>query len=106
MNDVLSLILPSGAGLLLGAFFFGGLWWTIRKGLSSNRPALWFSASMVLRTSITLAGFYAVARSQWVGLLPCLLGFLAARMVVTWLTRPALENPAPLVSEPTHASQC
>ena len=37
------------AGLVLGAIFFGGLWWTVRKGLSSQQPALWFLGSMLLR---------------------------------------------------------
>jgi len=37
------LILALAAGLVLGAIFFGGLWWTVRKGVSSKYPALWFS---------------------------------------------------------------
>jgi F1F0 ATPase subunit 2 len=28
-----------GTRVLLGVIFFGGLWWTVRKGLSSKRPA-------------------------------------------------------------------
>jgi heme A synthase len=37
---------------LLGVIFFGGLWWTVRKGLSSKRPALCFFGSLLLRTSM------------------------------------------------------
>ena len=62
MNEFLTLALALAAGLLLGAFFFGGLWWTVRKGVSSQRPALWFFGSMLLRMSIALAGFYFVGR--------------------------------------------
>ena len=62
MNEVLVLAPPLAAGLLLGAFFFGGLWWTVIKGVSSPRPALWFFTSMLLRMSVTLAGFYFVGR--------------------------------------------
>ena len=36
-------------GGLLGTMFFGGLWWTVRTGVSSQRPALWFLGSLVLR---------------------------------------------------------
>ena len=61
MNETVTLVLAWVAGLLLGAIFFGGLWWTIRKGLSSKRSALWFLGSLLLRTSIALAGFYFVA---------------------------------------------
>jgi hypothetical protein len=42
MNETVILVLAGSAGLLLGAIFFGGLWWTVRKGLSSKRPALCF----------------------------------------------------------------
>ena len=40
---LLTLVLAWVAGVVLGAIFFGGLWWTVRKGVSSKRPALWFS---------------------------------------------------------------
>ena len=67
------------AGVLLGAVFFGGLWWTVRKGVSSKRPALWFFGSLLLRMSIALAGFYFVSGGHWERLLVCLLGFVVAR---------------------------
>ena len=88
------LALALAAGVLLGAIFFGGLWWTVRKGVSSKRPALWFFGSLLLRMSIALAGFYFVRGGHWERLLLCLLGFVLARLVVTWLTRPPVEKPA------------
>lgn len=94
MNEALSLALALVAGVLLGAMFFGGLWWTIQRGVSSKRPGLWFFGSLLLRTSITLAGFYLVGRGHWERLLACLLGFLIARLVVTRLTRPTQARPA------------
>ncbi|WP_343222576.1 ATP synthase subunit I [Prosthecobacter sp.] len=87
MNDPLSMMLSFAAGLLLGAVFFGGLWWTIRKGLSSPRPALLFLGSAVLRMGIVVAGFYFISNGQWQRLLACMAGFIIARLVVTWLTR-------------------
>ena len=56
MNEVLVLATALAAGLLLGAFFFGGLWWTVRRGVSSPRPALWFFGSMLLRMSVDPVG--------------------------------------------------
>jgi F1F0 ATPase subunit 2 len=91
MNEILTLALAWAAGLFLGAIFFGGLWWTIRKGVSSKQPALWFLGSMLLRMGIALAGFYFVAGHDWKRLLACLVGFVMARLVVTWLTRPEQE---------------
>ena len=91
MNETVTLVLALMAGLVLGAIFFGGLWWTVRKGVSSPRPALWFLVSMLLRMSITLGGFYFVSEGRWERLLLCLLGFVMARLLVTWLTRPEKE---------------
>ena len=102
INDTVSLVLALVTGVLLGAIFFGGLWWTVRRGFSSTQPALWFLGSLLLRTSIALAGFYFIARGHWERLLVCLLGFVAARLIVTRLTRPA-EEPTCLAREASHA---
>ena len=102
MNDTLSLALAFATGVLLGAIFFGGLWWTVRKGLSSTQPALWFLGSLLLRTSIALAGFYLIARGHWERLLVCLVGFMIARLIVTRFTR-AASKPTFLEKESSHA---
>ena len=92
MNVYLLLAPPLAAGLLLGAFFFGGLWWTVVRGVSSPRPALWFFGSMLLRTSVVLPVFYLVGRDDWQRWLSCLLGFVVARMVVKWRSRPPVQH--------------
>jgi F1F0 ATPase subunit 2 len=76
------------AGFALGAVFFGGLWWTVRRGALSPTPARWFIGSLVLRTTTVLAGFYAVGAGQPALMGLCLLGFLVARAVVLRATRP------------------
>ena len=103
MNDFLILALALMAGLLLGAIFFGGLWWTVRKGISSKSPAFWFLGSMLLRMGLVLAGFYFVGRGDWQRLVACLLGFIIARLIVTRLTRTRIENPASIAKEANHA---
>jgi F1F0 ATPase subunit 2 len=103
MNEFLSLAPALAAGVLLGTIFFGGLWWTVRKGVSSQRPALWFFGSMLLRMSITLAGFYLVGREDWERWLLCLLGFVLARLVVKWLTRPPVEHHNSQAQETSYA---
>ena len=94
MSDILAVALALSAGAMLGAFFFGGLWWTVQKGVTSERPALWVLGSLVLRTGVTLAGFYLVSQGHWSSLVACILGFLIARvLVVRWLTpTPAKEQ--------------
>lgn len=104
MSDLLGPVSALTAGVLLGAFFFGGLWWTVRRGLSSPRPALWFSGSLLLRTAVVLAGFYAVSDGRWGKLLACLAGFVLARLIVARLTRPA-QQAATLGQEVGHAPE-
>jgi F1F0 ATPase subunit 2 len=70
------------SGLFLGAIFFGGLWWTVRRALLSAAPALWFSGSSLFRTAFALVGFYVVSNGMWQRLLACLLGFVLARVVL------------------------
>lgn len=103
MSEPLRLILSLVAGALLGMMYFGGLWWTVRKGISSNRPALWFFGSLLSRMSLTLAGFYFVSGNRWERLLACLIGFVIARLVVTRLTRPSGENETRGAQEANHA---
>ena len=79
MRELLLLAAASAAGLLLGAIFFGGLWFTVRKGVSSQRPALWFFFSLMLRMSVALAGF-----------IPCFRRSLGAPAGVSaWICRSA-----------------
>src|SRR5471030_2806315 len=87
MNEAVTLALSWLAGCGLGAIFFGGLWWTVRRGLSSPRPQLWFLGSMLLRMSIVVVGFYFVGRGQWQRLLLCLVGFIVVRLVAIRRTR-------------------
>ena len=103
MNEALSLALAWVAGGILGAIFFGGLWWTVRKGVSSERPALWFVASVVLRSGIVLVGFYLVSSGDWRRLPACLVGFVMAQLVVTRLTRSVEEKQSRRVQEASHA---
>lgn len=87
MNDGLSLVFAFAAGILLGAFFFGGLWWTIKRCISSGQPALWFLGSLLLRTGIVMLGFYFILGDDWTRLLAGLTGFIVARLIATRLTR-------------------
>ena len=96
MNEIIIMTAALVAGVLLGAFFFGGLWWTVRKGVTTKNPALWFLGSSLLRTAVVLAAFYYVARGDWKKSLFCLLGFVIARFIVMRLTRSKPEeNHAP-----------
>ncbi len=86
MNETLTWVLAGVAGTALGMIFFGGLWWTVRRGLLSRRPAPWFFGSLLLRMGLVVTGFYFVGNGQWQRLLACLLGFIVARFIVLRMT--------------------
>lgn len=104
MNETGILILAGLAGVGLGAMFFGGLWWTVQKTVSSQRPARWFFGSFLLRMSLVLVGFYWVAGDQWQQLLACLVGFIFARWMVMQWTQTA-EQPTTPTTEARHAPE-
>jgi len=83
------LILSPVAGFVMGILFFGGLWFTVRRGLASQNQVLWFLGSLLLRTGIVLVGFYFFGAGHWERMLLCLLGFIIARIVVKrWVSLP------------------
>jgi len=93
MNDLAALAFAAVGGAALGVIFYGGLYWTIRRGMQSPLPALWFSGSLLLRTVLVLGGFYAISGGDWRRLVACLPGFLLARVAVTrWGYRSAIRS--------------
>ena len=103
MHDALTWVLVWMAGVILGALFFGGLWWTVRKTVASKRPALWVLGSLLLRMTVALSGLYVVSDRHWERMLLCLLGFIMARPLVTWLTRTESEHPTVASHEASRA---
>ena len=65
LSEAPQFLMPLLAGAILGAFFFGGLWWTIQRRLPSKTYALWFLGSLLVRTGLTVTGFYFVADGHW-----------------------------------------
>ena len=95
MRETVPFILAFLVGVLAGAVFFGGLWWTIRKALPSNLAGVWFAGSFLVRTAIALVSFYAVGQGDWRRLVSSVAGFLVARLLVVRLTR-SIQMEAPL----------
>ncbi len=87
MNETGYMILAFIGGLLLGTFFFGGLWFTVKKAVTAKVPALWIFSSFFLRIGITLVGFYFIGAGNWQRLVICVVGFIVARFVVIHFTK-------------------
>ncbi len=102
MNELLSLAFALVTGFFLGIIFFAGLWWTVRKGILSKHPALWFLGSMLLRMGSVLFGFYFILGNSWQSLLTALFGLIVARLIVVRLTRITNQS-GQLMQEASHA---
>jgi F1F0 ATPase subunit 2 len=75
------------AGMILGTVFFGGLWWTVTRSLTTSVPAVWFGLSALARMAVAVSGLYCFARLGLPSLIACLCGLLAARGAVKHFTR-------------------
>ncbi|MEO5978866.1 MAG: ATP synthase subunit I [Chryseolinea sp.] len=87
MTDSLYIAISFSSGMLLGTFFFGGLWFTVKRAFSSRMPALWFLGSFVIRIGITLAGFYFIGSENWRGFAACMVGFVVSRFIIVRYTK-------------------
>ncbi len=88
MTPTLTLGASLVAGALLAAMFFGGLWWTVDRGLTSSRPGIWFLCSVTARTALVMAGFYVASLRPRAWLVPALVGFSIAGLLATcWAMR-------------------
>lgn len=70
------------AGLVLGAFFFGGLWWTTLRLPDSQRPALLMMSSLLLRMGILALGLFFVSSAGPFAVVACGCGLLLVRSLL------------------------
>jgi len=70
-------------GVLLGAFYFAGLWWTVRQLGRSQYTAGLFLLSLLVRTCVVVMTFYVFLGHDWRQLLLGLLGFFVMRLFAT-----------------------
>ena len=81
MTEILRSIFALVLGGVLGAVFYRGLFWTIRKALVASRPELWFFCSFIVRASLIMLCFSVISDGSWQRLLLCLLGFYLGRLL-------------------------
>ncbi len=84
---LINIFLPAVAGIVIGAFYFGGLWLTLGRLMSTKRPALLTLGSYLGRLAVCFLCFLLLARvAGWIGLLVCLAFFILARtaMIRIW----------------------
>lgn len=73
------------AGLALGIFFYGGLWFTVERLARARNPALLALGSFWIRMLAVLAGFLLLMNQRWQYGLALLAGFTAGRLAISKL---------------------
>lgn len=76
----ISLALP--LGFLLGLFYFGSLWLSVRQLPTLRHPLPFWVGSYLGRLVIAGYGFYLIMGGHWERSLVALVGFLLARTVL------------------------
>jgi len=80
--------IASISGMVLGVFYFGGLWLTVKRLPFSARPALLTLCSYLGRLVVTLSGFYLVMAGSWERLLAALCCFMVMRIILVRILKP------------------
>ena len=80
MNSV-GLIWTFAAGVAIGLFFVVGLWYTVGRWTDHTLAGPIFLASFLMRTLISVGGFYMLIGHGIEYALAALAGFLVARVV-------------------------
>ena len=96
IREILNILWPLVAGIVLGFFFYGGLWITIKKGIDSKYAYLLLIGSFFIRTAVVLLGFYYVAKGDWKSMFYCLIGFVLAKFILNSITKKLINKPSVL----------
>jgi F1F0 ATPase subunit 2 len=83
MNEFFVLAITMMSGSILGVFYFGGLWLTLRHLPGSQQPALLALSGFLVRSLVCLFVFYLISSNGWVGTVSCLAGFTLAKLAMT-----------------------
>ncbi|MGC9526233.1 MAG: ATP synthase subunit I [Limnospira sp.] len=83
MENIGLLILATIAGCLLGGFYFGSLWITVRQLPTTAWPMRLTIGSLMGRMAVVLLGFFIVMHGSWQRAIAGLVGFIIARTILT-----------------------
>jgi F1F0 ATPase subunit 2 len=70
-------------GIVTGLVFFGGLWWTSHRIVTSDHPGLVVATSLVLRMLVLAAALVLLARTDTAAFVGAVVGVVASRIALT-----------------------
>jgi len=71
------------AGIALGLFFYGGLWFTVRRLATTPHPVLLTLGSFWIRLLVVLAAFVFLTRAGLVYVALAMASFILGRLAVS-----------------------
>jgi F1F0 ATPase subunit 2 len=87
MSDLTTVFISVFLGTGLGLLFFGGLYWTVQRGIKARRGPLFFFSSFLIRIFFAALGFYVIGREAWLSILAALFGFMLVKAGFLYLQR-------------------
>ncbi len=81
--NVILIMLTFFWGILLGLFYFGGLWLTVKTVPGKRRPGRRLAISAVARLTTVLSGFWIILQKDPATFFFALAGFFLVRIVLT-----------------------
>lgn len=91
MEIIMHIVLSIAAGVILGVFFFGGLWKTVNLIEDIKRPMLWMAGSFIIRSAVVMIGLYVLLQMHWLNMAVALIGFFMTRIILVRKYREAPE---------------
>lgn len=96
INHAMALTFSLLAGAGLGLLYFLILWATVQRLAEARQPAILMLASLLLRFTLAVVGFFLLARfGGWEQLLLAALGFTALRLFMVRRLQPLVLEKAP-----------
>ncbi len=83
-------MIPLLVGGFLGAVYFGGLYYSVRKMEKVKHPALLMIASFIIRMGILVGVFYYVSKGGYKDMLFTLLGVVLVRYFIIFKTKKSI----------------
>jgi F1F0 ATPase subunit 2 len=82
MSESTQILIPFMMGMALGAIYFTGLWYTVRKLFDARRPLAYLLRSFLARAFAIVIGFHVVMSGGWDRLVVALIGFILMREIL------------------------
>lgn len=83
MASVILALVGVAVGIVAGLVFFGGLWWTSHRLVTSRRPGLLVALSLLVRMAVLATALVVLARVGVAMLAGGVGGVIVARMALT-----------------------